>query len=104
MLAQELLYLSLVPAKIAERCGMPQRKFQRLECFIKTQQPERAGSLPGGMQHREHIGGRAQADIPNDEVSGCVTQPLDESNLPYIQGFSLRYRTNHGMESLIILQ
>ena len=48
------------------------------------------------------IGGRAEADIPQDELARVTLEPLDQAQLPDIQRLGLGHRADDRMKRLVM--
>ena len=102
--AQEAFQVRFVAAQVTERVAVLEGEGQRFEGVVEAQQVDGAGDGAGRAQGGEGVGGRAEADIPQDEFAGVMLEALDQAQLPDIQGVGFGDRADHGMEGLVVGQ
>src|SRR5438874_762595 len=100
----QLASMDLVSAEIAKLVPMPQCKSKRLRCVIEAEHVQLRADLSRAAQHRQHIGGSAQADIPNNKLTAMFLQPVGQSQLLQVKSFGLGERPNDRMEGLAMKQ
>ena len=102
--AQQALQVRFVAGQVAECLEVLQREGERFEGVVEAQQVDRAGDVAGRPQSGERVGGRAETDVPQDKVACVTLEPLDQPQLPDIQGLRLGDRADHRMKGLVMGQ
>ncbi len=100
--SQQCFELWLVAGKVFEVFRMLQGKSQGFQSMIKTQQMNGGWHLPGRAEDRQSVGGRAQADVPDDKLTGVALEPLRQLELEDVEGLRLGDRSDHRVKSLSV--
>ena len=100
MFADDLLQVRFVAVKVTERFGVVQCKLKRLDGLVEAQHSNRAGHRAGGAQHGDRVGRRAQANVPDNEITGMSAQAFDQAQLSDVERLRFRHRADHRMKRL----
>ncbi len=93
-----------VTVEIAQSMGVWEGEAERLDGLIETEQPDRTSEFASGSQHGQGVGRRAQAHIPNDELSAVVSDAFDQVKLLNVQRLGFRHGADDGMKRLAVGQ
>jgi len=102
MVADKFLQMIFIAVEVTEFGGVLQRKFQRLQRMVKTDEPDFARNFARGAQHGERIRRRAEADIPDHKFAAMIFQPLAQAELVDVKRLRLGDRPDDGMKRLVI--
>ncbi len=92
------------PGQITQIASVLEGKLERLEGVVEAEHPNRGGDLPSRPQDGERVGGRPEANVPDDEFALKAPEPLDQAELANIERPGLRCRTDDRMEGLVMGQ
>src|SRR5271169_4778887 len=67
---EEIANGGFIIQEVSKLSRVLQGKLQRGSRPVETDDAQRARRVAGGTQHRQHIGRRAESDVPDDELAG----------------------------------
>jgi hypothetical protein len=80
------------------------REGQRFEGVIEAQQVDRARDVAGRTQSGEGIGGRSEANVPQDKLASVTLEPFDQAQLADVQRLGFGDRADHRMKGFVMGQ
>lgn len=98
--SQQSFDLVFKTREVTQLARVADGKFQWLERVVEADDPQVPAEAPGAIEHREHIGAAAQADVPDHEFAGRRAHSFREPQLLHVEPFRLGRRSNHGMKRL----
>jgi hypothetical protein len=78
---KETLQVRFVARQVAEGVAVLERERKWFEGVVEAQQVDRAGEVAGCPQSGEGIGGRSEANVPQDKFADVTPEPLDQVKL-----------------------
>ncbi len=104
MILEEFRNALFVTREVSKVRRVRQREFERFQRLIETDDSQRAVGFPGRAQDGEHIGRRAEADIPDHELTAVRRHAPGQPELPHIERLGFRHRADDGMKRLAMRQ
>lgn len=101
---KETLQVRFIARQVAESVAVLERKGKWFEGVVEAQQVDRAGDVAGRPESGERIGGRPEADVPQDKFASVMLEALNQPQLADIQRFGFGDRADHRMKGLVMGQ
>jgi hypothetical protein len=98
VMAEEILHGGFVAGEIAEGRGVFERELKGGKRVVETGDTQRALGVLCRTEDGEDVGGRAKADIPDDELTDVGGEAFGETQLFYIEGFGFGDGSDDGMK------
>ena len=91
-------------AEVAQFRRVIEREAKWFQRVVKTHEPHGARQVADGTQDRQGVGGRAEADVPDDKLTRMRRKPLAQPELPHVERLRLRHRADDGMKGFRLRQ
>jgi DNA-binding Lrp family transcriptional regulator len=104
LVAQQFLDGFFKAAEITQLRRVLQAESQRLESAIKADDSQHAFVTAHGAQDSEHVRGRPQSHVPNDEVSRAIANTLGQAQLLHIERLGFGDRADHRMKRFVVFR